>query len=158
MNRLSLKGLALVEFAVLLPLLLVIIFGITELGRALYQLNTLTKATDSGVRYLSRAWGALDGDCNPGPRWEQAQDATRALVVYGNPAGTGAPLLPGLSTGEITIDVRGSAVPGSARAACVITVSAATPFNALSGEQIIPFTNIGPVTLRTSKEGRYLAR
>ena len=40
----SRSGTAMVEFAIILPLLLLLLFGITELGRALYQQNVLTQA------------------------------------------------------------------------------------------------------------------
>jgi hypothetical protein len=47
------KGVAAVEFAILLPLLLLIVFGITEFGRALYAYNTLVKATRDAARYYA---------------------------------------------------------------------------------------------------------
>lgn len=47
------RGVALVEFALVLPLLLVVSLLVTELGRALYQYNTLTKAVRDAARYLS---------------------------------------------------------------------------------------------------------
>ena len=43
-------GQSLVEFALVLPLLAVIIFLITEFGRALYEYNVLTQATREGAR------------------------------------------------------------------------------------------------------------
>lgn len=47
------KGQALVELAILLPLLLLIVFGITEFGRALYIKNSLTNAAREGARRAS---------------------------------------------------------------------------------------------------------
>lgn len=47
------KGQALVELAILLPLLFLIVFGITEFGRALYIKNTLTNAAREGARRAS---------------------------------------------------------------------------------------------------------
>lgn len=44
------KGQALVEFAIILPLLFLLIFGIFEFGRAMYIKNTLNNAARSAVR------------------------------------------------------------------------------------------------------------
>lgn len=74
------KGVALVEFAFVLPLLLVLSLLAAELGRAVYRYNTTAKAVRDAVRYLSVQ--------TPGTHITEA----RNLVVYGNKAGTG-PLL-----------------------------------------------------------------
>ena len=44
------RGAALVEFALVLIPLLIIVLGISELGRALYQENTLAKSVAVGAR------------------------------------------------------------------------------------------------------------
>jgi Flp pilus assembly protein TadG len=44
------RGQSLVEFALILPMILVVMFMITEFGRALYQYNVLETATRMGVR------------------------------------------------------------------------------------------------------------
>ncbi|MDD5329659.1 MAG: TadE/TadG family type IV pilus assembly protein [Sulfuricella sp.] len=46
-------GAAVVEFALVLLPLTLIVFGITEFGRAMYQYNTLVKATRDAARFLS---------------------------------------------------------------------------------------------------------
>jgi len=43
-------GQAVIEFAFILPLLLILVFGITELGRMLMQTNMLTQAAREGAR------------------------------------------------------------------------------------------------------------
>ncbi|MFW5330451.1 TadE family protein [Hydrogenophaga sp. ZJX-1] len=50
----SQHGVAAVELAIVLIPMLVLCFGITELGRALYQYNGLVKATRGAARYLSQ--------------------------------------------------------------------------------------------------------
>lgn len=82
-------GAALVEFALVLPLLLLASVTTTELGRAIYQYNTIVKAVRDGARYLSLQ--------SPGSHAAEA----RNLVVYGNIAGTGAALAPGLSLSQV---------------------------------------------------------
>lgn len=81
-------GAALVEFALILPLLLILTFVTTEYSRALFQYNILTKSVRDAARYLSVY---NPGDVTKFP-------IAKNLVVYGNPAGTGSPLVIGLTT------------------------------------------------------------
>lgn len=83
------NGVALVEFALILPLLLLLTLITTEFGRALYQYNTLTKSVRDAVRYLSIQ--------TPGTHIAEA----RNIIVYGNLAGTGSPLVLGLTPGNV---------------------------------------------------------
>jgi len=77
------RGVALVEFALILPFLLLLSLITVEFGRAIWQYNTLTKSVRDAARYLSLQ--------TPGTKMAQAKN----LVVYGNLAGTGAPLARG---------------------------------------------------------------
>ena len=45
------RGQAMVEFALVLPLFLALIFGVLDFGRAIYALNTITNAAREGARY-----------------------------------------------------------------------------------------------------------
>lgn len=54
-NRCKARGVAAVEFALLLILLLMIVAGIIEFGRTFWYYDALTKATRDGVRFLSNA-------------------------------------------------------------------------------------------------------
>lgn len=83
------KGAALVEFALILPLLLILTLITTEFGRAMYQYNTLTKSVGDAVRYLSTQ--------TPGTHTAEA----RNIIVYGNLAGTGNPQALGLSLANV---------------------------------------------------------
>jgi Flp pilus assembly protein TadG len=74
------SGVALIEFAFVLPLLLVLSLTAAELGRAVYRYNTTAKVVRDAVRYLSVQ--------TPGTHLAEA----RNLIVYGNLTGTG-PLL-----------------------------------------------------------------
>lgn len=85
------KGTALVEFALVLPLLLILTLITTEFGRAMYQYNTLTKSVGDAVRYLSTQ--------TPGSHTAEA----RNMIVYGNLAGTGSPQAPGLSLSNVPV-------------------------------------------------------
>jgi Flp pilus assembly protein TadG len=83
------QGVALVEFAFVLPLLLVLSLVSTELGRAVYRYNTTAKAVRDAVRYLSVQ--------TPGTHVTEA----RNLIVYGNVAGTGPMLDAALSAANV---------------------------------------------------------
>jgi len=87
------RGVAAVELAVMMLPLVILTFGTTEYGRAVYQYNTLVKSSRDAARYLS---GQGPGD---------AADAVTAkcLAVYGNTTCTGAPLLPDLSTAMVSV-------------------------------------------------------
>jgi len=83
------RGAATVEFAMMLPLMLILIFVTIEFGRAYYHYNTLAKTVREAARYLSvRA---------PNVNVAQAKN----IIVYGNPAGTGNPVVPGLSVSNV---------------------------------------------------------
>lgn len=87
------RGVALVEFALILPLLLVLTFFTTEFGRAMYQYNSMTKSVRDAARYLSLQL--------PNTQTTEA----RNLAVYGNLAGTGNPVASGLTPGHVPAPV-----------------------------------------------------
>ena len=89
-------GVALIEFALTLPVLLVLTFITTEFGRALYQYNTLTKAVRDAARYLS-VQDPMIATSDPQGLITKAKN----LVVFGNVAGTGDPLAIGLSVSQV---------------------------------------------------------
>lgn len=99
------RGLAAVELALLMPVYLMLMLGVAELGRACYEYNTLTKLVRTGAKYISR-------EANNGAGVVELtgsnKTATRNLVVFGTPAGTGSPLLAGLSVNDITVTAVGS--------------------------------------------------
>jgi len=97
----SARGVAIVEFTVTLPLLLLLILVTVEFGRAFMQYNTLTKAVRDGVRYLASE--AILGQTGIVVIDTQLVSSARNLVVYGNVTGTGSPALPGLSGADITV-------------------------------------------------------
>ncbi|MGR6035581.1 MAG: TadE/TadG family type IV pilus assembly protein [Candidatus Nitrosoglobus sp.] len=93
------RGLAMTEFVIVLPVMLLLMLATAELGRAFYQYNILTKAVRDGARYLaSNAIQGTTGVINI----SGAQAATKNLVVYGNTTGNGSPLLEGWSTSDVT--------------------------------------------------------
>lgn len=106
----SQKGTAIVEFTIVLPFLLMLILGISELGHFIYQYNTLNKVVRDGARYLSE--NSKLGSTGRIVDLSSGTIATRTknLTVYGNVYGSGDPLLPGLNTGNLALSVDGDNV------------------------------------------------
>jgi Flp pilus assembly protein TadG len=88
------RGVASVELAFLIIPLVLLTFGTTEFGRAIYQYNTLAKATRDAARFLSGQ--------GPGDAVDLA--SAKCLAVYGNTdCSGGITLLPGLTTDMVTV-------------------------------------------------------
>ena len=167
MNNLSpsqrVAGVALVEFAIVLPLMLLMLFGITELGRALYQENTLTKAVNTGARYLARVPDIATFDDHTGSGNCTWSDTSAAVAEAQNLVANGSdttPLLPGLDPDDdVEVDFEYSTITKYGNIPvqiCIVRVSAAVPFAGLFGEIVVPFTNLGSITLNAVAEERYI--
>ena len=121
------RGTQLVELAIVLPVLLALFGATAEFGRFFYTYTTLTKATRAGARYLTvEPLGGSD---------EQAQN----LVVYGNTAGTGEPIVSGLTPDHIEV-TRGG---GAASLPQLVTVR-------IEGYTYVPLFDIGLLIGRSS--------
>lgn len=81
-------GVTTVEFALIGTLLMVIVFGIIEFGRALFVMNALTEATRRGARM---AVVCPVGDPKPA-----------SVAVFDNGAG-GSAVVSGLTTGNVQV-------------------------------------------------------
>jgi Flp pilus assembly protein TadG len=95
------RGIATIEFVIVTPVLLLLLFGVTEIGRALVRYNALTKAVQDGARYASAY--ALLGSTGVVTIDAQLLTAVRNVVVYGNTAGTGSPTLAGLQPAQVQL-------------------------------------------------------
>jgi len=84
------KGATLVEFAVGATIFLTAMFGVVEFGRALWTHNALADAARRGARY-----GTLHGIGD--------LDKVKNVVVFGNPEGTGNPLVNDLSVNNVDV-------------------------------------------------------
>lgn len=95
------RGIAAVEFIVSAPLLLLLVFAVTELAWAFHQYHTMTRATRDGARYM--ASGALIGSVGMIYLDSTLVQETGNLVVFGNVAGVGDPLLPDWTNADVTV-------------------------------------------------------
>lgn len=97
-------GATLVEFAIAATVFLTAIFAVIEFGRALWVHNALADAARRAARYAvnqpaSSPAGAKTTGTNIGP----SVDAIQKVAVYGNPAGSGQPMVNGLTPGNINV-------------------------------------------------------
>ncbi len=115
-KRRRMRGLASVEFAIGIMVMIFMMLIVAEVGRLLYQYNILSQSVRNGARYASSevltGAGALDV---PGVTAE-----TQQLVVFGQ-IGGGDTQLPGFATGNVTVN---AAFP-SGLAKPYVTVAAA---------------------------------
>lgn len=102
------RGLAMVELALTLPLLVLLMFAFAEFGRMLFQYNSMEQASRDAGRYVaSQAWNSTLGTV----QLSTALIAqTRNVAVYGVPANpNGYPAAaPGLTTGNVTVSAVGT--------------------------------------------------
>jgi len=125
-NGIRQRGLATMEFAIALPLIILVALAVTELGRGLYQYNTLTKAVRDGARHLSNiAVGPL-GIVDIGPHIT----ATQNIVVYGDIDG-GTAVLPSLAPADVTVNAVDIPLPGGGISPNHVRVSANYTFTPL---------------------------
>jgi Flp pilus assembly protein TadG len=106
------RGVQLVELAIVLPLLIVLFAAAAEFGRYFYEYTTLAKSSRTAVRYL-----VTSAPCN--------DPAAKNLVVYGNLAGTGSPVMNGLAPANIEIkryDKDGIEVTGGVPATVTVNI------------------------------------
>lgn len=96
-------GLAAVEAAIVLPLLLLLFLAAAELGRAFLHHNTLTKSVRDGARYL--ADNAVDDFTSTIDITPAVETAAKNLARYGNIHGTGSALLPDYEDGHLGVDI-----------------------------------------------------
>jgi Flp pilus assembly protein TadG len=81
-------GVSAVEFALMLPVFLLITAGMIDLGRALYQTNTIEKSLRAGAMYAAR---------NTYPLTAAQKTEAENIVKKGNRAGTGKYMFDGWS-------------------------------------------------------------
>jgi Flp pilus assembly protein TadG len=117
------QGVQLLEIAIVIPILLVMFAGIAEFGRYFYEYTTLAKASRLGARYLASKAVTSETDYKA---------IAKNIVVYGNVAGTGSPILAGLTTDDVDITYQG----GVAGHPHTVTVS-------ISGYEHVPLFDLG---------------
>jgi Flp pilus assembly protein TadG len=100
------QGLAMVEFTLVLPVLLLLMLAFGEFGRMLYQYNVLLQASRDADRFVaSQAWNSTLGMVTLS---NTLQTQTKNVAVYGVPANTGTAVVSGLTTGNVVVAAVGT--------------------------------------------------
>jgi Flp pilus assembly protein TadG len=90
------RGIQLVELAIVIPIFVLLFAATAEFGRYFYEYTTLAKASRAGARYLATS------------SVKPAEDTTaKNIIVFGNSAGTGSPILAGMTTANVKITRQG---------------------------------------------------
>jgi Flp pilus assembly protein TadG len=131
-RRRNCRGVATIEMAIVLPLLLLLLTATVEIGRLLAEYDALTKSVRDAARYL--ASNAALGTTGVVSITPAVQTATQNLVVSGNVNGTGGPLLTGLVAGNVTVSNAGGGY---------VSVSVSYTYRPLLGATLPTFGN-GP--------------
>jgi len=94
------KGLALVEFAIALPFLILLLSVMGEIGYLLYQQTSLNKSIENGAVYASKNTRLGTGLIKIDATTEQN---AKNLIIYGNLAGTGDKLINNINIEDISL-------------------------------------------------------
>src|SRR5215813_5268309 len=88
------KGQTLLEFAMVTLVFFVLVFGITEFGRALWTWNTIVQATRAGARYAVVETPTSD------------DIEIKKVVAYNDPNANSSstPVVPGLTETNVTVN------------------------------------------------------
>ena len=133
------RGAELLEFAVVIPILIVLCLGVIEFGRVYYTYNILAKSLRDGARYAATTRINSDGTWVSG---DNVVSNTKNLVTYGNVGGTGTKIIPDLLASQV--NVTATRINDTEQ---YINVSAAYPYKPL-------FSAILPATLTLSPSVR----
>ena len=97
-NKKTMQGAAAVEMALVLVSMFVLILGVAEFGRALYQYNTLAKAVRDAARHLSQF------NPNDTSTYGEVKEDATCLAVYGSLSCGGEVLVADLTTDMVSIN------------------------------------------------------
>jgi hypothetical protein len=91
-------GQAAVEFALLIPILMLLLFGVVQLARVYYTYHTLQKALRGGAGFIAHM-----SDVNYCDDQNDSFLDARNYIVFGNLQGRGTPVVNGLTPEMIQI-------------------------------------------------------
>jgi len=97
------KGLAVIEMAIILPILILLTLAAGEFGRAFIQYSRLSHRVQSAARFVAE--NALQGTTGVALLTSTVNTQARNLVVYGTPSVGTTPAVPGLSPDDVVVTV-----------------------------------------------------
>ena len=142
------RGNAVVEFALVLPLLLLLLAGMTEIGRAYYQANAVEKGLRAGALFAGR---------NSFPLTTQVRTMVANLVKTGTLDGSGPYLVSGWAdvNADLNIDDTLTFPVDATTTIPVVRVTATVPFDPLI-PGMLTLVGLGDVTIQLSHEQAYV--
>ena len=142
------RGNAVVEFALVLPLLLLLLTGITEIGRAYYQANAVEKGLRAGALFAGR---------NSFPLTSQVRTMVANLVKTGTLDGSGPYLVSGWAdvNADLNIDDTLTFPVDATTTIPVVRVTATVPFDPLL-PGMMALVGLGDVNIQLSHEQAYV--
>ena len=129
------RGVAVVEFVVTAPLVLLLVLGCAEVGRAFVHYATLTYSVRDAGRFATEK--VFNGTTQVVLLSNTKITETKNLAVYGNVAGTGNARLPNYQIGQVAVEDAGNSN---------IRVTATYPYQPMIGP-ILPGFNGSSVAL-----------
>ena len=147
------NGSSAVEFALYLPILMIMVVGMTEVSMAIMQSVTLEKSLRSGALYAARSDLPLS---------ETALTEVENIIKTGNTAGTGSYLVDGWNdeTSSLSVSVSNytlameTSVLGS-NLLPVVTVTATMPYQPILSDLLSLF-GMGEFTLSLSQQQAHI--
>jgi Flp pilus assembly protein TadG len=97
------RGMVTLEFTFVAVIYLTMLIAIVAGGTVWWAHNTLMDATRRGARYASTQCDICCGSCPGNGLTPNTLNRIKNMVVFGNPAGTGQPVVPGLTTGNVKV-------------------------------------------------------
>ncbi|MFH0257285.1 TadE/TadG family type IV pilus assembly protein [Vibrio rumoiensis] len=125
------QGLAAIEFIIALPVLLLMMAAMADIGHLFIQYNVLNKTVQNGANYAAIRMQEATL-LEPTPNVNGVSNDTKNVVVYGSPDTTQSEVMSGLGVNDVNVAIDD--------AAKTISVSASYQFNAFFSP--LPFTDI----------------
>lgn len=147
----SVDGSAFIEVALVIPLLIYMMIGIMDFGRAYLSISSAEKSLRSGARYLSKL--SATSLCSAGE-----QTKAKNMILYGSTASGGRLMVQGWSdpdTITITLTPACATPPSTTPTDRTINIKGQVPFTAMALAALGMSTTF---TLSTEHEERWLGQ
>ena len=142
------NGNAVVEFALIMPFLLLLFSGLTEIGRAYFQANAIEKGLRAATLYASRA---------PTPLSAADQAITENILRTGTADGSGVSLVSGWDKPGASVTISSTGFAVGTTSIPVIRVEASVPLDPLVPE-LLTMVGLQTFTINLAHEQAYVGQ
>lgn len=157
------RGTALVEMAIVAPLMFLLSAGVFEFGNLIHKKLLMEAGLDDAARFAARCNSQLYTDA--GLAAINCADIAANIAVYGNVGGTGSARVSGWQKANVTItianaaDCKNAVDPATGTVlylsttaqVCIVTAAGSLAYNGIGMLSLLGF---GPITLNASHEER----